>query len=69
MIIARDAAGSIRVLEELVQQGKEMGQFVSDFTWYMRNLMLLQSNPEDKRGTRHVLPVSLITRETTRLPE
>ena len=46
MIIARDAAGSIRVLEELVQQGKEMGQFVSDFTWYLRNLMLLQSDSE-----------------------
>ena len=46
MIIARDAAGSIRILEELVQQGKEMGQFVSDFTWYMRNLMLLQSDSD-----------------------
>ncbi|MBQ9063547.1 MAG: DNA polymerase III subunit gamma/tau [Eubacterium sp.] len=46
MIIARDAAGSIRILEELVQQGKEMGQFVSDFTWYLRNLMLLQSDSE-----------------------
>ena len=31
--------------------------------------LLLQSDPEDKRGTRHVLPVSLITRETTCLPE
>ncbi|MBR2187852.1 MAG: DNA polymerase III subunit gamma/tau [Eubacterium sp.] len=46
MVIRGDAAGSIRVLEELVQQGKEMGQFAADFTWYMRNLMLLQSSED-----------------------
>ena len=40
-VIVQDAAGSIRILEELVVKGKEMGQFVNDFTWYMRNLMLV----------------------------
>ena len=33
----------ITELEELVVQGREMGQFVTDFIWYMRNLLLLQS--------------------------
>ena len=27
-------------------QGKEMGQFVTDFTWYMRNLLLVKSSPD-----------------------
>lgn len=31
-------------IEELVIQGKELGQFVTDFTWYLRNLLLLKSS-------------------------
>ncbi len=41
-LIARDAAGCIRVLQEVIQNGKEVGQFVLDFTWYLRDLMLVQ---------------------------
>lgn len=33
----------IRALEEIVVQGRELGQFVTDFIWYMRNLLLIQS--------------------------
>ena len=36
-------------LEELVVQGRELGQFVTDFIWYMRNLLLTQST-EDAEG-------------------
>ena len=48
-VIARDVAGCIGVLEEIVLQGRDMSQFVSDFTWYLRNLLLLKSsdNMED----------------------
>ncbi len=31
-------------IEDLVVQGRELGQFVSDFTWYLRNLLLLKSS-------------------------
>ncbi len=31
-------------LEELVLQGRELGQFVTDFIWYLRNLLLLQAS-------------------------
>ena len=33
-------------LEELVLQGRELGQFVTDFTWYLRNLLLLQASDD-----------------------
>ena len=48
-IINKDVAGAIAAIEELVIEGREMGQFVTDFAWYMRNLLLLQSsdNMED----------------------
>ena len=45
-IIDRDVTDVIHSLEELVLQGKEMGQFVSDFTWYLRNLMLVKSSSD-----------------------
>ena len=48
-IIDKDVAGAIATIEELVTEGRELGQFVTDFAWYMRNLLLLQSsaNMED----------------------
>lgn len=48
-ILAKDVTGAISLLEELMIQGREPGQLVVDFTWYLRNLLLLQSsdNMED----------------------
>lgn len=48
-ILARDVLGCIKLLEEIVMQGRELTQFVTDFTWYLRNLMLVKSadNLED----------------------
>ena len=43
-VISRDVTGSIHILEQLVNSGKEMGQFVNDFTWYMRNLLLVKTS-------------------------
>lgn len=48
-ILENDVTKVILHLEKLVMQGRELGQFVTDFTWYMRNLLLLKSsdNMED----------------------
>ena len=35
------AAEALQVLEDVLMQGREMMQFVADFLWYLRNLMLL----------------------------
>ena len=42
-IMESDVAGVMELLEELIIQGRELGQFVSDFTWYLRNLLLIKS--------------------------
>ncbi len=34
---------ALRVIDEIIWQGRELNQFVTDFTWYMRNLLLLQT--------------------------
>ena len=36
-----DATKAIKVIDEIVLFGKELSQFVLDFTWYLRNLMLI----------------------------
>lgn len=43
-ILDRDVPGCIHLLEEIVIQGRELTQFVNDFVWYLRNLMLVQSS-------------------------
>ena len=48
-VVDGDVTSAIRILDDRVVHGKEIGQFVNDFTWYMRNLLLVQTsdNPED----------------------
>lgn len=43
-VIEGDVVSSIHILDEMVMQGRELGQFVSDFIWYLRNLMLVKSS-------------------------
>ncbi len=45
-ILVADVVSAMEVLEELVVQGRDLMQFVSDFTWYVRNLLLLKSSDE-----------------------
>ena len=48
-ILKGDVTGAIRTLEDLIVGGRELGQFVGDFTWYLRNLLLVKTseNPEE----------------------
>ena len=40
-ILAQDAGGALRETEKLLSSGRDLSQFVLDYTWYFRNLMLL----------------------------
>lgn len=48
-VLTGDVTAAIRILEELIVGGRELSQFVGDFTWYMRNLLLVKTsdNPEE----------------------
>ena len=48
-ILQRNVTGCIGMLEEIVMQGRELTQFVIDFSWYLRNLLLAKTsdNMED----------------------
>ncbi|MDE7020062.1 MAG: DNA polymerase III subunit gamma/tau [Lachnospiraceae bacterium] len=43
-VLERDVQGCISLLEEIVMQGRELTQFVTDFTWYLRNLLLAKTS-------------------------
>lgn len=44
-----DVGSAMRVLEDTVMRGRDLAQFVVDFTWYLRNLLLAKSvdSPEE----------------------
>lgn len=42
-LLLDDTDGALAVIEEVRSAGRELGQFVQDFIWYMRNLLLLMS--------------------------
>ncbi len=46
LMLKKDVTGLMQCLEELVMQGRELGQFVTDFTWYLRNLLLLKTSDD-----------------------
>ncbi len=37
---------AIELLEELIISGRELAQFVTDFTWYLRNLLLIKTSQD-----------------------
>lgn len=43
-IIGQNVLSAITILDELVDEGRELGQLVADFTWYLRNLLLMQNS-------------------------
>lgn len=45
-IIAQDTLGTIKQLEQIIMDGRDLNQFVIDFIWYMRNLLFLQSTED-----------------------
>ncbi|MBO5473523.1 MAG: DNA polymerase III subunit gamma/tau [Lachnospiraceae bacterium] len=45
-IMKQDVTGCIALLEEIVMQGRELTQFVTDVTWYLRNLLLIKSSDD-----------------------
>ena len=48
-IMDADVSGGMLVVEKIVRQGRDLGQFVVDFLWYLRNLLLVEETdePED----------------------
>ena len=44
LVMKKNVSELMQLIENLVMQGRELNQFVIDFTWYLRNLLLVQSS-------------------------
>lgn len=53
-VLSKNVAKVLATLEELIMQGRELSQLTTDFTWYLRNLLLAKSS----EGMEDVLDVS-----------
>ena len=42
-IIDKNVTATMTLLEEVVMEGRDLRQFVTDFTWYLRNLLLIKN--------------------------
>lgn len=46
LVVSGDSMGCIHKLEDIIMQGRDLSQFVTDFTWYLRNLMLIKTSSD-----------------------
>lgn len=63
VVLKGEVTEAIALLEEIVMQGRELAQFISDFTWYLRNLLLVKTAD----GIEDIIDVS--TENLVRLKE
>ena len=63
IVLKGNVTESISLLEEITMQGRELTQFILDFTWYLRNLLLIKNAD----GIEDVIDVS--TENLERLKE
>lgn len=47
-IINEDVTEIIKTVDEIVLEGRDLSQFVADFTWYLRNLLMLKISDESE---------------------
>lgn len=43
-VLMQNTTACIQIIEEIVISGRDLSQFVSDFVWYLRNLLLIKSS-------------------------
>ena len=46
LITMSDTTAVMQLIEKLIMQGRDIGQFVNDFIWYLRNLLLIKTTDD-----------------------
>ena len=55
-VMSSNVSEAMNTVEDVVMQGREIGQFVADYLWYLRNIMLLKAS--DGNDMEEVLNIS-----------
>ncbi len=54
-IVSNDAAAALSLIDSMVSDGRDLPQFISDFAWYLRNIMLVLCGADSE----YMLDISL----------
>lgn len=46
-LIGYEATNAVKLIDELVMEGKDISQFIINFTWFLRNVMLIKTTSID----------------------
>ena len=57
LILKADTGGCMEYLSQLIMQGRDLAQFISDFIWYLRNLLLVKTT-DDESQLEDIIDVS-----------
>ncbi len=57
LILKADTGGCMEYLSKLIMQGRDLAQFISDFIWYLRNLLLVKTT-DDESQLEDIIDVS-----------
>ena len=53
-ILNHDSIAALDIIDSMITEGRELSQFLSDFLWYLRNLLILK----DQEGAEESLDMS-----------
>lgn len=59
LIYSQDTKGILDLIDRMMREGRELGQFVTDFLWYLRNLLLVKT----RSGSEDTLDMSAENRK------
>lgn len=48
-IVKFDAMGCIKLIDNMMVLGRDLGQFITEFIWYLRNLLIINSSADGAR--------------------
>ncbi len=57
-VLSDEVTACIDQLDDIVSQGRELSQFVNDFIWYLRNLMILEASDQSGEEVENILDLS-----------
>lgn len=66
-VIKQDLSGTLKILDDNIMRGREIGVFVNDIVWHMRNMLLVGTSDDSGADIADTLGVSTDTLEQIRL--
>lgn len=69
-VVARSSVDALRVIERILIAGRDLSQFVTDFTWHLRNVLMVKAS-EDASEVVDVTKdnLELLKKEAEAIPE